>query len=112
MPLGAPSFHEGLRWATEVYHALGRLLHDGLNVAETRGGMEGDFVGALAETLEAESITRVLHLDEGTLHEYKGTYTQYLTSRAKDEERLAKGVVVCDALYSFCRRHKAAAADI
>jgi hypothetical protein len=29
-----------------------------------------------------------------------------------DEERFAKGVVVCDALYSFCRRHKAAAADV
>jgi hypothetical protein len=29
-----------------------------------------------------------------------------------DEERLAKGVVVCDALYSFCRRHKGAAADV
>jgi len=37
-----------------------------------------------------EAITRVLHLDEGVLHEYKGTYTQYLASRARDEERLAK----------------------
>ncbi len=37
-----------------------------------------------------EAITRVLHLDEGTLHEYKGTYSQYLLARARDEERLAK----------------------
>jgi len=37
-----------------------------------------------------ESITRVLHLDEGVLHEYKGTYSQYLTARVKDEERLAR----------------------
>jgi len=29
-----------------------------------------------------------------------------------DEERLAKGVVVCDALYAYCRRHKEAAADV
>jgi hypothetical protein len=29
-----------------------------------------------------------------------------------DEERLAAGLVVCDALYAFCRIHKAAAADI
>ncbi|TMC53099.1 MAG: chromate resistance protein [Chloroflexi bacterium] len=29
-----------------------------------------------------------------------------------DEERLAKGAVVCDALYAFCRRHKEAAADV
>ncbi len=28
MPLGAPSFAEGLRWGVEVYHALGRLLHE------------------------------------------------------------------------------------
>ncbi|MCL6450050.1 MAG: phosphopyruvate hydratase [Acetobacteraceae bacterium] len=26
VPAGAPSFAEGLRWAVEVYHALGRLL--------------------------------------------------------------------------------------
>jgi ATPase subunit of ABC transporter with duplicated ATPase domains len=37
-----------------------------------------------------ESITRVLHLDEGTLVEYKGTYSQYRTSRAADEVRQAK----------------------
>jgi ATPase subunit of ABC transporter with duplicated ATPase domains len=34
-----------------------------------------------------ESITRVLHLDEGTLVEYRGTYSQYLEARAADEER-------------------------
>ncbi len=37
-----------------------------------------------------EAITRVLHLDEGTLVEYRGTYSQYLTARARDEERLAR----------------------
>jgi ATPase subunit of ABC transporter with duplicated ATPase domains len=43
-----------------------------------------------------ESITRVLHLDRpgesdvGELTEYKGTYSQYKTARAKDEERRAK----------------------
>ncbi|MFP5327411.1 MAG: ABC-F family ATP-binding cassette domain-containing protein [Acidimicrobiia bacterium] len=37
-----------------------------------------------------EAITRVLHLDEGELIEYKGTYTQYLDARRKDEARLAK----------------------
>jgi ATPase subunit of ABC transporter with duplicated ATPase domains len=34
-----------------------------------------------------ESITRVLHLDEGELVEYRGTYSQYLEARAADEER-------------------------
>jgi ATPase subunit of ABC transporter with duplicated ATPase domains len=43
-----------------------------------------------------EAITRVLHLDRrdddsvGTLDEYKGTYSQYLVAREKDEIRLAK----------------------
>ena len=43
-----------------------------------------------------EAITRVLHLERGTddatgeLSEYKGTYSQYLAARAKDEERLKK----------------------
>ena len=36
------------------------------------------------------SITRVLHLDEGELIEYKGTYSQYRAARAADEERRAK----------------------
>jgi ATPase subunit of ABC transporter with duplicated ATPase domains len=43
-----------------------------------------------------EAITRVLHLDRpaedatGTVIEYRGTYTQYRTARALDEERLAR----------------------
>jgi ATPase subunit of ABC transporter with duplicated ATPase domains len=34
-----------------------------------------------------ESITRVVHLDEGELLEYRGTYSQYREARAADEER-------------------------
>ena len=34
-----------------------------------------------------ESITRVLHLDEGEMVEYKGTYSQYREARKADEER-------------------------
>ncbi len=37
-----------------------------------------------------QAITRVLHLDDGVLREYKGTYTQYLDARIKDEERLRR----------------------
>jgi ATPase subunit of ABC transporter with duplicated ATPase domains len=37
-----------------------------------------------------EAITRVLHLDEGRMVEYKGTYTQYRTARAADEARLSR----------------------
>ena len=37
-----------------------------------------------------EALTRVLHLDEGAVIEYKGTYTQYRTARKADEERQAR----------------------
>ena len=36
-----------------------------------------------------KSITRVLHLDAGKLIEYRGTYSQYLASRQREEKRLA-----------------------
>ncbi len=37
-----------------------------------------------------ESITRVIHLDEGKAHEYKGTYSLYIRSREEDEVRREK----------------------
>ncbi|HSL67235.1 MAG TPA: ABC-F family ATP-binding cassette domain-containing protein, partial [Actinomycetota bacterium] len=36
------------------------------------------------------SITRVMHLDEGRLVEYRGTYSQYREARRQEEVRLAK----------------------
>ena len=44
------------------------------------------------------ALTRVIHLDRGgdtttgQMHEYKGTYTQYVRSREADEVRLAKQI--------------------
>jgi ATPase subunit of ABC transporter with duplicated ATPase domains len=37
-----------------------------------------------------EAITRVLHLDEGDIVEYRGTYSQYRMARQVDERRAAK----------------------
>jgi ATPase subunit of ABC transporter with duplicated ATPase domains len=36
------------------------------------------------------AITRVLHIDQGKLREYRGTYTQYRRARQAEAERLAK----------------------
>jgi ATPase subunit of ABC transporter with duplicated ATPase domains len=36
------------------------------------------------------SITRVMHLDEGRLVEYRGTYSQYREARRQEEARLSK----------------------
>lgn len=51
MPTGAPAFSEGLRYCTEVYHALGALLKKrGLSTAV---GDEGGFAPDLADDEEA-----------------------------------------------------------
>ena len=51
MPVGAPSFAEGLRWCTEVFHSLADLLKSrGL---ATSVGDEGGFAPDLASDEEA-----------------------------------------------------------
>ena len=51
MPAGAPSFKEGLRWCSEVFHALASILKSrGL---ATSVGDEGGFAPALASDEEA-----------------------------------------------------------
>ena len=58
-------------------------------------GFLRDFRGALLVVshdldLLDEAITRVLHLDEGEVVEYKGSYSQYREARAADEDRRRK----------------------
>ncbi len=55
----------------------------------------GTYKGALVVvshdlSLLDASITRILHLDRGGVVEYRGTYSQYRSSRVRDEERLTK----------------------
>jgi enolase len=54
MPVGAPSFAEGLRWGAEVYHSLKSVLHDagfGTNV-----GDEGGFAPSLGGNVKAVEV--------------------------------------------------------
>ena len=54
MPVGAPSFREALRWGTETYHQLKKILHDrGLSTAV---GDEGGFAPDLATNEDAIRI--------------------------------------------------------
>jgi enolase len=55
-PVGAPTFREGLRWAAETFHALGKLLHDRGFV--TTVGDEGGYAPSL-ESNEAAIATVV-----------------------------------------------------
>lgn len=45
MPVGAPSFREGLRWGVEIYQALKKVLHD--KGFSTTVGDEGGFAPSL-----------------------------------------------------------------
>ena len=54
MPVGAPSFAEALRWGTETYHALKKVLHD--RRLSTAVGDEGGFAPDLATNEDAIRI--------------------------------------------------------
>jgi enolase len=54
MPVGAPTFSEGLRWGAEVYHALKGVLKD--KGKSTGVGDEGGFAPSLAANEEAIEV--------------------------------------------------------
>src|SRR4051794_13448960 len=84
MPVGAPSFSEGLRWGTEVFHALKKTLHD--QGKATAVGDEGGFapdldsneaaLTTLITAIEAAGYTPgeqvAIALDPATSEIYKG----------------------------------------
>ena len=53
-PVGAPNFHEALRWGSEVYHTLKSVLKDG--GYSTGVGDEGGFAPALKTNAEAVEL--------------------------------------------------------
>ncbi len=53
-PVGAPSFREALRWGTETYHALKKVLKDA--GYSTGVGDEGGFAPALKSNAEAVEL--------------------------------------------------------
>ena len=54
MPAGAPSFTEGVRWGTEIYHALKDVLHDA--GYSTNVGDEGGFAPSLGGNVAAIEV--------------------------------------------------------
>jgi enolase len=54
MPVGAPSFSEGLRWGTEIFHALKGVLH--ARGLATSVGDEGGYAPSLGSNEEALSV--------------------------------------------------------
>jgi enolase len=54
MPVGAPTFREGLRWGAEVFHTLGNVLHD--KGYPTQVGDEGGYAPSLGSNQEAVEL--------------------------------------------------------
>jgi enolase len=54
MPVGAPTFSEGLRWGVEVYQSLKKVLHDG--GYSTNVGDEGGFAPSLGGNAKAIEV--------------------------------------------------------
>ena len=54
MPVGAPTFAEGLRWGAEVYQSLKNVLHDG--GFSTNVGDEGGFAPSLGGNVRAVEV--------------------------------------------------------
>ena len=54
MPVGASSFREGLRWGVEIYHQLGKILHD--RGYQTTVGDEGGYAPSLGSNQAALDI--------------------------------------------------------
>ncbi len=54
MPVGAPTYGEGLRWGVEVYQSLKKVLHDG--GYSTNVGDEGGFAPSLGGNVKAIEV--------------------------------------------------------
>jgi enolase len=54
MPVGADSFAEGLRWGSEIYHSLKKVLHDAGH--STNVGDEGGFAPSLGGNVAAVEV--------------------------------------------------------
>ena len=112
VPLGAASFSEALRWGTEIYHHLRRLLHDrGLPTAVgDEGGFAPDLasneaaLGLLVEAIAAAGLAPgedvALALDPATTELWgDGTY------RLQGENRTLTSAELVELWVELCGRY-------
>jgi enolase len=99
MPIGAPSFHEALRWGVEVFHQLKAVLKK--NGYSTAVGDEGGFAPNLKSNEEAlervtEAITAAgykageqisIALDPASSEFYDATSKKYIFRKSDKSER-------------------------
>ena len=87
MPAGAPTFKEGLRWCTEVFHALQKLLKDEGNT--TAVGDEGGFAPDLKS--DEDTIEHILQAIKNAGYE-PGTDFVLAMDAASSEWKSDKGI--------------------
>ena len=86
MPVGAPSFREALRWCTEVFHALQKILKDEGNT--TAVGDEGGFAPNLKD--DEDTIEHILKAIENAGYK-PGTDFVLAMDAASSEWKSEKG---------------------
>jgi enolase len=105
MPLGAPNFHEALRWGVEVFHNLKSVLKK--NGYSTAVGDEGGFAPNLKSNEEAldrvlEAITAAgykpgeqisIALDPAASEFYDTTKKRYVFKKSDKSERTSEQMV-------------------
>jgi enolase len=105
MPVGAPSFHEGLRWGVEVFHALKAVLKK--NGYSTAVGDEGGFAPNLKSNEEAvdlvlEAITAAgykpgeqiaIALDPAASEFYHAASKKYVFKKSDKSSRTSEQMV-------------------
>lgn len=105
MPLGAPSFHEALRWGVEVFHNLKSVLKK--NGYSTAVGDEGGFAPNLKSNEEAldrvmEAITAAgykpgeqisIALDPASSEFYDASKKKYVFKKSDKSERTSEQMV-------------------
>ena len=90
MPAGAPSFSEGLRWCTEVFHSLAALLKSrGL---ATSVGDEGGFAPDLAS--DEEAIRYILEAIKDAGYEPGRDFVLAMDAASSERKGAAKGEYV------------------
>jgi enolase len=105
MPLGAPNFHEALRWGIEVFHSLKAVLKK--NGYSTAVGDEGGFAPNLKSNVEAvervlEAITAAgykpgeqisIALDPASSEFYNRDKKKYVFKKSDKSERTSEQMV-------------------
>ena len=103
VPVGAPSFAEAVRWGSEVYHTLGRLLRE--DGHSTAVGDEGGFAPDLGADEDAiEYLIRAIEAAGHTTDEIKISLDVAASEWYDAERQKSKGGKENEPVYTLKKR--------